>query len=297
MKTGNKSLFYALLAILFWSTIGSAFKLSLDYLNYVQILLYAGLVAVVFLAITLMVNGRMGNIARMDAKSVGMSAVMGLLNPFAYYLILLKAYSILQAQEAVVLNYIWPMILVLLSIPLLHQKISFIGIIALIISFSGTFVIATRGNPASLDFSNPLGVSLALASAFFWASYWLLNLKDQREETEKLFLNFTFGFLYTLIYALATGNLAIPGLKGAIGAVYIGLFEMGITFVLWLKALKYADNTARVSNLVYLSPFLSLIFVSIFVGEKIMASTVAGLVLIIAGILLQHFAGRNKAAS
>ncbi len=251
-------------------------------------MLFASFVAVIFLGVILLVTGRLGDLKRVSAKEVGLSALMGLLNPFAYYLILLKAYSMLQAQEAVALNYIWPMILVLLSIPVLKQRITLMNMLALTISFFGMLVIATGGRLGSLTFSNPLGTGLALASALFWASYWLLNMRDKREETGKLFLNFGFGFLYALIYTLFTNQLVWPGFEGSIGVIYIGLFEMGITFVIWLKALKYAENTAKVSNLVYLSPFISLIFVSIFVGEKIMLSTIAGLAMIIGGILMQH---------
>jgi drug/metabolite transporter (DMT)-like permease len=79
----------------------------------------------------------------------------------------------------------------------------------------------------------------------------------------------------------------IPGLKGILGAVYIGLFEMGVTFLLWLKALKLSKTTAHVANLIYLTPFLSLLVISIAVGEKILLSTVIGLVFIVGGIILQ----------
>lgn len=288
MKKSNKAYLLAFSAILLWSTIGSAFKLTLAYLSYVQVLLYASAVAVIFLGLLLTITKKWHLLRQTTLKSIGLSAIMGLLNPFAYYLILLKAYSLLQAQEAVALNYIWPMILVLLSIPVLKQRISWMSFAALIISFSGTLIIATGGKPWSLDLSNPVGTGLALSSAFFWAVYWLLNLKDTRGTEEKLFLNFSFGFVYTLIYCIITSDLALPGIHGGLGAVYIGLFEMGITFVLWLKALQYAENTARVSNLVFLSPFLSLIIVSFAVGEKIMGSTLAGLALIIGGILLQQ---------
>lgn len=288
MKPGKKSILLALLAVLFWSTVGSAFKLTLGYLNYTQVTLYASFVAMVFLGSMLLVNGRFAGLKRVTAKEIGLSAVMGFLNPFAYYIILLNAYSLLQAQEAVALNYIWPMILVLLSIPVLKQRISAVNIIGLVISFFGTLIIATGGRLGTLTFSNPLGTGLALLSAFFWASYWLLNMKDKREATEKLFLNFGFGFIYALMYTIFTKQWVWPGLEGSLGVIYIGLFEMGITFVIWLKALKYAENTAKVSNLVYLSPFISLFFVSIFVGEKILFSTIAGLALIISGIMLQY---------
>ncbi|PKP02327.1 MAG: EamA family transporter [Bacteroidetes bacterium HGW-Bacteroidetes-9] len=288
MKQSNKSIILALLAVLCWSTIGSAFKLTLNYLNFTQVLLFSTFVAVLFLGTVLMIKGKLKKVLNTPLRSIGSSAIMGLLNPFAYYLILLKAYSILQAQEAVALNYIWPMILVVLSAIFLKHRISWLNIFFLLISFSGTIVIATKGNLLSLEFSNPTGIALALSSAFFWAAYWLLNMKDHRETEEKLFVNFGFGFVYILVYSILTNNLIIPGPEASFGVIYIGLFEMGITFILWLNALKYAANTAKVSNLVYLSPFLSLMFVSIAVGEKILLSTIVGLLLIIGGILLQQ---------
>lgn len=294
MTQNKKSVILALAAVLLWSTIGSAFKLTLGYLDFTQVLLYSSMVAVIFLGGLLLIRGKFGNILKVSMSSLGLSALMGLFNPFAYYLILLKAYSLLQAQEAVALNYTWPMILVLLSGVFLKHKITWFNILSLVISFTGTIIIATKGNLLDFNLSDPLGVTLALSSAFFWATYWLLNLKDKRDTEEKLFLNFLFGLIYTLIYCIATDNLSIPGPEATLGVIYIGLFEMGITFVLWLNALKLAENTAKISNLVYLSPFLSLMFVSIAVGEKIMLYTIAGLFLIIGGILLQQIKIKPK---
>jgi drug/metabolite transporter (DMT)-like permease len=76
---------------------------------------------------------------------------------------------------------------------------------------------------------------------------------------------------------------------GLLGATYVGIFEMGITFVIWLKALKFSKTTARVSNLIYLSPFLSLVFIYLSVGEQILFSTVIGLILIVVGIFVQQY--------
>jgi len=268
--------------------VGTAFKITLKHLNYAQLLLVASLVSLMVLGILIVVNHQIPLIRKTNLKQISYSALLGFLNPFAYYLILFKAYSLLKAQEAVALNYIWPMMLVLLSVPVLKQKIRWMSVVALLISFSGAIVIATGGRPFSMDLKEPLGVALALSSALFWAMFWLLNMRDKREETPKLFMNFLFGFMYTLIYCAITGNITIPDLGGALGSTYIGLFEMGITFVLWLKALRYAENTARVSNLVYLSPFMSLMFISLILGEKILPSTLAGLVLIISGIIMQQ---------
>ena len=148
-------------------------------------------------------------------------------------------------------------------------------------------IISTHGHVFSLKFSNVAGAILALASAFIWALFWLYNLKDQRDVVAKLFLNFLFGTLFIIIIVLVTKVSLKPTLAGFAGAAYVGVFEMGITFVLWFNALRLSKTTAQVSNMIYLVPFLSLLIIHFTIGEKILTSTIIGLIFIVAGILLQ----------
>ncbi len=294
MKQQQKAYLLALSAILFWSTIGSVLKLTLNYIPFGELLFYASATSVVLLFAVLAGSGRLGLLRRLGWRDLWRAALLGLLSPFLYYLVLLKAYDMLLAQEAGTLNYIWPVVLVLLSIPLLGQRIGWLSITAIVISFLGTVIIGTRGQLFSLQFSNPLGTFLALISAVFWSLYWIYNMKDKKDEVLKLFLNFCFGLVYIFIYIMTTGGFSPVKTFGLLGSVYTGLFEMGITYILWLKALKLSGTTAKISNLVFLSPFISLIFIRYAVGENIMLSTVAGLLLIVSGILLQRFAGRYE---
>jgi len=296
MKQQRQAYTYALLAVLCWSTIGTAFKLSLRYLDFLTLLLFASFVAVVVLFNVLLFQGKLNLLKKIKKQDVLTSAFLGLLNPFLYYVVLLKAYELLLAQEAGTLNYIWPLVLVLLSIPMLRQKITGWSIMAILVSFFGIILISTHGQLLTLRFSNPLGVLLAIGSAIFWALYWIFNMKDRREEVSKLFLNFSFGFFYIL---LTIAILRLLGLnwsrypllpwQGIAGSVFLGIFEMGITFILWMMALKLSATTAKVSNLIYLSPFCSLILIHFLVGEVILLSTVVGLVFIIGGIILQQY--------
>lgn len=101
-----------------------------------------------------------------------------------------------------------------------------------------------------------------------------------------MFMNFIFGFVYTALAVALTSDITLPPAEGLVGSVYVGLFEMGITFLIWLNALKYSETTAQIANLIYLAPFISLLVIYFAVGEEILPSTVVGLVLIIGGILL-----------
>jgi len=289
MKNQSKAYLFAIITIILWSTVGSAFKLSLRSVDFLQLLFFASFVSLVVLGFILVVQKKVKLLRQYGTNGLWHSAILGLLNPFGYYVILFKAYELLPAQEAVALNYIWPVTLVILSIPILKQPIHFRNVLAIVISFAGTIVVATHGQFSAIHLSNTLGVILALSSSLVWASFWIFNVKDSRDEVVKLFLNFIFGFIYTAIACLIFSEIKIPDQRGLISVIYIGFFEMGITFVIWLKALQLSETTARVTNLIYISPFLSLIFVNILVGEKIIPATIAGLSLLVAGILLQQY--------
>lgn len=289
MHNQSKAYGLALISIAFWSTMGTAFKLTLSYLNPGMLLLIATFTAFIFLGTVLLIKGKLNILKKLTKRQALNSALMGLFNPFLYYLVLFEAYNLIPAQEGVALNYIWPVILVIFSIIFLKQHITLLSVLAIIVSFAGTVVIAVHGNFTDFRFSNTTGVILAIGSAFFWASFWIINMKDTREAIVKMFVNFAFGALYILSWNIYKQNIILPPIQGLGGAIYIGVFEMGLTFVLWLTALKLSTHTARVSNLVFISPFISLILVSIFVGEKILLSTVIGLAIIVSGIVIQQY--------
>ncbi|MFN2268116.1 MAG: DMT family transporter, partial [Desulfonatronovibrio sp.] len=266
----------------------SAFKISLRYLDHIQLLFYSCLSSTLVLTILCLYFFGPGFWKKISFENIRSSMMLGFLNPFLYYLVLFKAYDLLPAQEAQPLNYTWGITLALLSIPLLKQKINKMQILAIIISYSGTLVISTRGNIFGLEFSNPTGVALALGSTIIWSLYWIYNTKDSLEPVLKLFLNFSAGLIYISIFLPFVTTFHFEDVRGLYGAVYVGAFEMGITFVFWLMALRLSKTTAQVSNLIYLSPFLSLIFIYFFVGETIMISTILGLVLIMVGLIIQN---------
>jgi drug/metabolite transporter (DMT)-like permease len=287
--TTRKSYIYAILAIFFWSTIPTAFKICLSELAILPMLTIASVTSATALFIILLAEGKLNLLAKNSGRDLVNSALLGLINPFLYYLILLRAYQLLPAQVAQPLNMIWPIILVFLSVPLLKQKISGRSFAALFISFIGVYIISSQGNLFRPGHADIKGVVLATGSSVFWALYFILNVRDKRDEAVKLFLNFLSGSVYLIAAVIITDSQPDNiSFRGFASAVYIGLFEMGITFFFWLKALQLATSTDKVSNLVYLAPFLSLIFVHFILHEPVFYTTPAGLLLIISGIVLQN---------
>ncbi len=288
MSNNRKALLFGFGAVLLWSTVATAFKLSLRYLSPIELLLFSGSFSTLLLAAILLTQGKWFLVFKCTRREYRLSVFLGLLSPFLYYLILFKAYDLLPAQQAQPLNYTWAITLSLLAVPLLKQKIGRQQWLALVVSYCGVVVISTEGRPFSMTFTDPLGVALALISTIVWALYWIYNTRDRRDPVVGLFVNFICSFPFVFITYLLTTEIRMPPLKGLIGAAYVGTFEMGACFVLWLMAMKLTDNTARISNLIFLSPFLSLVFIYFLVGEKILYATFIGLILIVAGLFCQR---------
>ncbi|MCD6223014.1 MAG: DMT family transporter [Thermoplasmata archaeon] len=271
---------YALIAVMLWATVASAFKFSLRYLSPIQLLFLSSLFSILCLLFIIAMQGKLKLIS-FDAKNIKASLLMGFLNPFLYYIVLFNAYAMLPAQLAQPLNYTWPLMLVIFSSIILHHKLSMRSFIALLISFSGVVIISFKD---SFHFHLNLGIFLAISSSIIWALFWILNLKDKRDASTKLFMNFLFGIIFILPFAFLEPHFNVAGIAGAL---YVGLFEMSVTFFIWLKALEKSKNFAKTSNFIYLTPFISLIFIHFIVGERMYVSTMVGLTLIVLGIILQ----------
>lgn len=289
MNKSDKGLIFALSAVLIWSTVATAFKIGLRELDYAQLILIGAGISSLFLLGYIIVAGQVSELFKTTGKDLLLSSLTGALNPFGYYLILFKAYSLLPAQLAQPLNMIWPLTLALLSVPLLGQKIGLKHFLAMGVSFAGIVVLSSQGGLSGFRQTNLFGAFLATGSSILWALYWILNVKDHRSEAVKLFMSFIFGFVYLLIYVAIFSDFSFPVGNSLWAAIYIGLFEAGITYLLWMKAMQMSHNNARTGSLTFLSPFISLIFISIILEEKIYITTPLGLILIITGIIWQRF--------
>lgn len=293
MQKQTKALLFALLAILFWSTVAVPFKLGLEHFHYIHFLFVTISIAVVVSFITLLVQKKISLLSKLTKKDFLLGITGGVLNPFLYYLMLFKAYSILPAQIAQALNYTWPIMLVLLSIPFLGQHITIKGFGTLLIGFLGVYLIASQGQPWPMQPAEPFGVILAISTSVIWAGFWIINTKSQVDAGVNLFLNFSTGWILTLPLAiLVSWNYDIP-LKSWLAVSYAGVFEMGITFVIWLTAMKLTERTDKISNYVFLSPFLSLFFIRLFLNEHIYLTTLFGLILIIVSIFLNRWISKR----
>lgn len=283
-KSERQAVLLALLAVALWSTVATGFKLGLRTLEPVQLLFAGALVSTVFFWA---VAGWLGRL-RLPAKGVGQAALFGLLNPFAYYVVLFAAYDRLPAQVAQPLNYTWSIAMALLAWPILGQRPTRPILLGILLSYGGVLIVL---RPWGLDQSQAIdwgGVALALGSTLLWAGYWLAQARSTIDPIALLAWSFPFGLAATA--ALCAAGPGWPPLSAdtLLFGAWVGLVEMGVAFLLWRYALALTANAARIGQLIYLAPLLSLGLIALVLGEAIHPASVIGLGVIIAGLAVAN---------
>ncbi|MGP9500352.1 MULTISPECIES: DMT family transporter [unclassified Halomonas] len=285
MNQDRQAILYGLGAVALWSTVATAFKVGLGLMGPVELMWLAALVSWLLMGALVLKQGAM----RQALTSGWRTALWaGIMNPVAYYLVLFAAYDRLPGQEAMALNYTWALAMAFLAVPILGQRLTRVDILAGVVAYAGVWVIATRGAVLNVSFADPVGVLFALSSTLLWALYWLLNARDRRKPIVGQWQNFTVGLPVLTVLLLMGPGLQWHGWKGVGAGVYVGLFEMGIAFVLWQMAVHKVSRTAKVSTLIFLSPPVSLMLLYLVVDEPLLFSTFIGLGLILLGLALQQ---------
>ena len=286
MSNESKAVAYAMAAILLWSTVATAFKIALQYHSVIGLLTGASLTSVLVLMAILFAQGKLLQAVRSFPSNLRSALLLGSLNPVLYYLVLFEAYRRLPAQVAQPVNYTWAITLALLSVPILKHRLTRRDLWGLLLGYSGVVVISIAGKEVtgSLDY---WGLALAIFSTLLWAGFWLLNTKKNNlDPIIGLFHNFlvSLPILGLLIWFVPPPPIQW-GLMSITSLVYVGLFEMGITFVFWQMALMRTGNAARLGTLIFLSPLISLFLIHLVLKEPLQLATFLGLALIIAGVI------------
>ncbi len=288
MHPDRRALLLGLGAVLLWSTVATAFKLALRYIDVFQLVFFASVASAAALLAAVSWRGQLAAVGTEFRRAPAYYLAMAALNPCLYYVVLLSAYDLLPAQQAQAINYTWAITLSLMAIPLLGQSMKARDMVAAAGGYFGVLVIATRGDLLGLQFDSLPGVVLALSSTILWASYWIASTRNSGDATVALCLTFLLAVPMAAVLCMTFSSLSLPGWQALAAAGYVGLFEMGVTFMLWSAALRTATRVALVGNLIFLAPFLSLVFIQLVLGEKVHPATLVGLCLIVPAALYQQ---------
>ena len=282
----KKPYLYAFVAIAIWSTTATVSKLLLHSFTTIQMLAVCSAVAAVFLFAVNLLGGKIAILKTYRPRDYFITAVVGMLGTFFYNMFLVFGIDKLLASQAMIINYLWPMMAVVAGCMLLKEKMSARKAIAVAMSFLGVVLVTSNGSLSGFAGSNLLGALFCVLAAVSYGLFVVLNKRLPYEASVSMMLYYIASTIVAVICLLVSGNLPVLSGVQSLGLLWIGLGDYAIAYVSWALAMK-AGQTAKIANLAYITPFLSLMVAHFFLGDPITVWSIGGLVVIVAGIFLQ----------
>jgi len=281
----KKKYLYAATSIFCWSTVATITKLLLGKLTSIQVLWISSFLAAIFLLGAIIIGGNAKKLKSYKFKDYVKMALICFPGTFLYYIFYYGGADRLPASTAFIINYLWPVMCVVCACVILKEKVTARKCIAIGMSFVGVCVVA-GGNFANMNLSSVIGIILCILGAVSYGVFTSLNQKYSYEKPIAMMISYFVTFLLTTVVNFINGDLFIPDGIQLAGFAWNGMFTMAVANTLWVLALK-EGGTARISNLAYITPFVSLVWTLVVLGEPIKFTSVLGLVIIVAGILIQ----------
>lgn len=274
--------FYALLAIALWATLAT-FGTALSHL---PPFLLTGLALIVGSVPSWPLVLRDRRAWRVPPRTLA----LGVYGLFGFHFLLFIALRHAPPVEANLVNYLWPLLMVVLA-PVLLPGVSLrpLHVVAALLGFAGAAIaiLGARGGSATLPGAPAAywGFLPAAGSAFIWASYSLWTQRVTPFPTSAIGLfGLVSGALSLACHALLEPSVALSAKDGLLVAL-CGLGPLGAAFFVWDMALKRGD-ARQIGILSYLTPLASTALLLAVTGRALTASIALAAALIISAAVM-----------
>lgn len=276
--------FYAAITIVLWGAMPALTKDLLNALPKFETLALSSLFAFLFL---FAVNRRTHALKNISAGKIFTASWLGFLGLFLYSAFLYVGLENLSSQEACVLNYLWPLMIVLFSCPILGEPLTRRKLLAVGLSFGGVALVML-GDASTENFSAEKFLS-AMSCVIAAACYGLFSVLNKKFRLEQKFAMMII-WLTTAVCSFAAGfffeTWTFPAVNQIFGLLWLGVLIDAVAYLTWALALENSANTARTANLAYLVPILAIFISTLVFGEELSAAVIPALILIFAGIFI-----------
>jgi drug/metabolite transporter (DMT)-like permease len=298
----KRSLFFLIPVILLWATTPLLVAELSAQLPVYQINALATLFSLIVLALGLTLFRQWGALARYPGRDRFRMLLLGAAGIFPYTALYYLAFSLAPAAagDVNIINYLWPIWVLVLSAPLLKERLGWRSILSVLLGFLGVYLLASGGRLLQFRTEHWQAYLCAGSGAFFWGLFSVLSKRQRYEPLPAMFM-YSLGALacFTLVmlgYAIApaslgAGRLALPSVPAWLLLLLLGGGANGLGYLCWILALRGGD-TARIATLAYLTPFVALLYLALFRGTPVRPLQLASLALILAGPILERLRAR-----
>ena len=278
---------YVLMSIilLVWGSFAAVSKLVLRNIDNFQLMFYIFGFAFLAMTIIFIISGKIKELFTLSREDF-IKLFLFSLPSFLYYFLYILSLRLIPAVEASMLNYLFPVLIVVISAPVNGEKINKSIIASIIVGLVGMIIIVSNGNLGVVRLSNWLGDLLAIGGAVCWALFSNIGKKNKIDTLLSNYCFTFFSFILSCVVMLIFSKPVIPDVPATVGLLWLGLSNILLAFYLWFKVLK-VTSSALVASFSFITPFITLLFIMLFLRENISFMQLLGLLVILTGVGIQ----------
>ncbi|MBQ9936120.1 MAG: DMT family transporter [Lachnospiraceae bacterium] len=289
----KKNYIFAITTVFMWSTLAAVVKLLLSDIPNLQALAISSYISSGFLLIVNVFTGKIKVMKSLKIKDIGIISGLGFIGLFVYSALYYYGLSQLTSQEACIVNYLWPIMLVIFSCIILKEKLTAMKAVAMICSFVG-IVVLSMGSGDNSEGNVTLGIFSCIIAAACYGLFSVLNKKFNYDQSISMMIFWLVAAVCSTVLGIVTEDWVSLDGRQWLGMLWLGIVVDAIAYLLWAIALNGTGNTAKIANIAYLTPFLSLVVSALLLKEEITLRALVALVFIIGGILLQSLYDQRR---
>ena len=282
MDSKAKSILYVLGCVVLWALIPVVSKLGQSELDNHQFLFWSSVVSLITFFIIILPKKKIKDFTELTPKKWFHAFILGLLGTYLYYIFLYFGYAHAKGIEVLIIQYCWPIFVILLSIIILKERINIRKTISIQLGFLGVFLVLTKGDFSGLHFDNLFVDGIVLLAAFTFGLFSVLSKKAEIDSIVLVMIYFLTASLASLISMISLSEFKIPTNNSIIPIIVNGIFVNGISYIFWIKALKLGD-ASFVAPFIFLTPVISAVFLIVFFGEPFQLIYILGMISVIGG--------------
>jgi drug/metabolite transporter (DMT)-like permease len=289
--TANLGIIYIILCIILWSLIPTVAKFAQSELDHHQYLFYSSIVSFLSIFVVSFFQNNLKEILTYSKKIFLVLFALGFLD-FLYYLLLYYGYNHANGLEVLVIQYMWPIFIVFLSLIILKEDFTIKKLISIILGFLGVSLVITKGEFTSLDFSQIDVLLIVMLGAIAFALFSVLSKVVKVDATNAVMIYFFSAILYSIITVSTYSSFIMPSSKDWISIIINGAFINGISYLFWIKGLQMFD-ASKVAPYLFITPILSAFFLILFFDEEILAIYFIGLFFVVLSGLVNSLKSKS----
>jgi len=292
MENKTKAIIYTLVCVVLWSLCPVVSKLGQMNLDNHQFLFWSSAVSFLACLGTMVIAGQIKVFLTYKMRDWSNAIFLGFLGTYLYYILLYFGYANAQGLEVLVMQYSWPIFIVLLSIFILKEKLTLKRALAVLLGFLGVVTVLTKGDFTQVHFDNYFVNILTLIAGFTFGLFSVLSKKVHLEPYTLIVIYFLTATVFSFISMLWLSDFSLPTKDALIPILVNGILVNGFSYIFWIKALKLV-NASFIVPFVFLTPILAALYLIIFFREPLLPVYGFGLLAVIIGGLLNREQSTN----